>query len=414
MTAANTSGSASSAAVDAAADCGTITAARGVGTSTAARGFEVLCHKRWEVTRDLVEHGATAAIVAQFEKEVLSNMEKVVGVTAVDLECRFNRIRAMETNIANFVADTARHACSMALAAKGDMAVDIVLFNSGALRADKVIPAGLVRVGDLMALLPMCDTMVVLKLTAEQVLECLENSVSQWPRLEGRWPCVSGIAFEFNGEAPPGSRIVRESVTVARKPLEFGGDSGASARTYTLATRGYLAKGKDGYNCLADCPMLVDEEMLPPLPTMLRQHFKAIDIANNFVKPAPATSSSPRGGMRRTTSSEQISQRWAGRVERHFSMTKCDSPRSAGHKKDGVALGIHPVVDGRIRIRQQGDQEHTTGQAQGAASPASGFSATLKRQRSNSEISDLSVHIPDSPLRRAGRAPSFDGANLDI
>ena len=89
--------------------------------------------------------------------------------------------------------------------------------------------------------------------------------------------------------------MVRESVTVARKPLEFAGDSGAPARTYTLATRGYLSKGKDGYNCLADCPVLVDEEVLPPLPTMLRQHFKAIDIANNFVKPAPATSNSDGG-----------------------------------------------------------------------------------------------------------------------
>ena len=159
--------------------------------------------------------------------------------------------------------------------------------------------------------------------------------------------------------------------------------------------------------------MLVDEEVLPPLPTMLRQHFKAIDIANNFVKPAPATSNSPRGGMRRTASSEKISQRWAGRVESHFSMTKCDSPRSAGHKKDGVALGINPVVDGRIRIRQPRNQA-LEAQAQAGASAAAGFGASLKRQRSNSEISDLSVHIPDSPLRRGARAPSFDGANLDI
>jgi hypothetical protein len=36
----------------------------------------------------------------------------------------------------------------------------------------------------------------VLGLTGQQLLEALENGVSQYPKLEGRFPCVSGVKFE--------------------------------------------------------------------------------------------------------------------------------------------------------------------------------------------------------------------------
>ena len=38
-----------------------------------------------------------------------------------------------------------------------------------------------------MNLLPMLDELCLLQLTGAQVLEALENSVSQYPRLEGRF-----------------------------------------------------------------------------------------------------------------------------------------------------------------------------------------------------------------------------------
>ena len=397
-TAAGTAGAADGAAAEVGA------AARGgafAATGHIARGVEVLSHTRWEVTRGLPEHAETAALVARFEEQVMANMEKVVGVTACDLECRFERIRAEETNIGNFVADSVRHACSMAVSANGGMAVDVVLINSGTLRADKVIAAGPVRVGDLMALLPMCDAMVVVRVTAAQLLSCLENGVSQWPRLEGRWPCLSGVAFEFDGAAPPGQRVVVDSVTVAREPLDFGLDEDSGMpRTYTLATKEYLAKGKDGYDCLAACPVVVEDEVLPPLGTMIRQHFKAIDVANDYKAMQPP--SPPQSGLRRTASADMISQRWAARVEQHFDMTKCESPRSACATKQ--ALGIHPVVDGRIRRREKSGG---SGSAERRAS--SGMAPGLTALGAG-----LRVHIPESPERRAARAPSFDGADLHL
>jgi hypothetical protein len=56
---------------------------------------------------------------------------------------------------------------------------------------------------------------------------------------------VSGIRFAFDPSQPPGSRVLRDSVTIGseRAPLDPG-------QSYALATKQYLAEGKDGYDVL--------------------------------------------------------------------------------------------------------------------------------------------------------------------
>lgn len=55
-----------------------------------------------------------------------------------------------------------------------------------------------------------------------QLVEALENGVSQWPKLEGRFPQVSGVRFAFDPSQPPGQRIVPGSVTVGGADLQPG------------------------------------------------------------------------------------------------------------------------------------------------------------------------------------------------
>ena len=45
-------------------------------------------------------------------------------------------------------------------------------------------------------------------------MKCLENGVSKYPKLEGRFPQVSGLSFEFDGSKPPGERVDRYSVKI--------------------------------------------------------------------------------------------------------------------------------------------------------------------------------------------------------
>ena len=60
----------------------------------------------------------------------------------------------------------------------------------------------------------MADETIVLRVSGAAVLAALENGVSQFPRLDGRWPCVSGLRFEFDPTRPPGSRVLESSVRI--------------------------------------------------------------------------------------------------------------------------------------------------------------------------------------------------------
>lgn len=90
-----------------------------------------------------------------------------------------------------------------------------------------------------------------------------------WPKLEGRFPQVSGMSFAFDPSQPPGSRVNPDYVKVGDEYLNMD-------HRYRLVTKAYLGKGKDGYDSLAKGEVLVDEEIAPNLTSAVQNHFKAI------------------------------------------------------------------------------------------------------------------------------------------
>ncbi len=135
---------------------------------------------------------------------------------------------------------------------------------AGTFRSDRIHPAGNLTLGDLVAILPMMDPVLVLEATGEQILAGLENGVCAFPKLEGRFPQVAGeslvrycrrlscgmmmmswllagVRFAFDPNAPPKQRIVPGSVQINGQPLEL-------ERKYKLGTKTYVAEGKDGYD----------------------------------------------------------------------------------------------------------------------------------------------------------------------
>ena len=97
------------------------------------------------------------------------------------LDGRFNYVRTRESALGNFIADIMKTVTS----------ADVALINSGTFRSDGIHPEGDFRLRDLMSILPIMDTVVVIEVTGNQLLEALENGVSKTPRLEGRFPHVS-------------------------------------------------------------------------------------------------------------------------------------------------------------------------------------------------------------------------------
>jgi 5'-nucleotidase len=72
-----------------------------------------------------------------------------------------------------------------------------------------------------MSILPMVDPLYVLEIKGYELIEALENGVSQYPKLEGRFPQVSGVSFTFDPLRSPGRRVIGDSIWVAGEPLDM-------------------------------------------------------------------------------------------------------------------------------------------------------------------------------------------------
>jgi len=200
----------------------------------------------------------------KFVSQIDEKMGKVLGQFNCDLDGRFSSIRRYETNLGNFVTDimlASTHA-------------DLAILNSGTLRSDRIHPKGDFTMRDLFNILGYIDPIAVLEASGLQIWQALENGVSQWPKLEGRFPQVSGCSFAFDPSKPAGKRIDPTSITVGDEPLVLD-------KLYRMTTKAYLASGKDGYDMLKECKVLVPGDETPDLTTSILNHFEAINIVKS-------------------------------------------------------------------------------------------------------------------------------------
>lgn len=142
-----------------------------------------------EITAATPPHTETAALVRHYSRLLGEHMDVDVGATAVPLEGRFRAMRTCETNLGNLVADIIHHSLDTDPAAP----LHLAFFNSGSIRSDRVHGAGPLRMRDLVEMLPYCDSMAVVEMSGERLLQVLENAVSLWPRLEGRFLQVRAV-----------------------------------------------------------------------------------------------------------------------------------------------------------------------------------------------------------------------------
>ncbi len=60
----------------------------------------------------------------------------------------------------------------------------------------------------------------VLVVLGAQIHAALENGVSMYPRLEGRFPQVAGVTFGFDPNKPSGQRVSAEVIKVQGDYME--------------------------------------------------------------------------------------------------------------------------------------------------------------------------------------------------
>jgi|EP01047_Picozoa_sp_COSAG01_P039679 5'-nucleotidase len=194
-------------------------------------------------------------------------MGKTVGHLKVDIDARFAMVRTQETTCGNWIADVMRTGCKC----------DVVLLNSGTLRADTIFPPGKFTLEDLMKLLPFSNELMVVEINGKQLLHALENSVSGWPKKEGRFCQVSGLKFEFDGSRESFSRV--SSVMIGDHLTKF--EPLDLEKKYSVAALDFAAKGNEGFTMLAQGKVLWDEEVCTPLGTLVNNNLRALEVLNH-------------------------------------------------------------------------------------------------------------------------------------
>ena len=172
----------------------------------------ILCQDGAAEVRAILERGRLA---------VDSIKRPVIGEAAVALEKYIP-----ESPLMNFAADAL---LVMAREVTGEH-VDVAITNKGGLRSN--IPAGTITFGDIYNVFPFENTLALLTLSGEQLIQLCREIAS------------------VGGEAIAGMRLVITkqgelvSATVGGKPVE-------AARSYRVATSDYLSQGNDKMTALA-------------------------------------------------------------------------------------------------------------------------------------------------------------------
>lgn len=198
------------------------------------------------VDERLAEAPDVAALVQRQAARLARDLDVEVGRTAVALEARESVTRREPTPLGSFLAALLRDR----------VGAQVGLLNSGAVRGNRVIPAGPVTNRDVRALLPFRNTVALLEVTGAALRAALERSVDELPRPTGHYLQTAGVQMTVDPAAPPGGRV--GAVEIAGRPLDPAG-------LYRVAVPDYLAQGKDGYPMLAASRVLLAPEDGPGL-----------------------------------------------------------------------------------------------------------------------------------------------------
>ena len=202
-----------------------------------------------------VQNAAGDAVKAEVSK-LDETLQNVVAKTAVKLVINdpdqkteegkpIRIVRRTETNLGDLCADAYLNQAGEA---------DIAFVNGGGIRAE--IQEGDVTLNDILKVHPYGNSLTVIEVTGQQVLDALEWSVHSLPGEFGGFNQVAGLTFEVDAaiESPCVSDdngmflSVEEGKTRRVRNVLVGGEALDPAKVYKLASHDYqLLDHGDGY-----------------------------------------------------------------------------------------------------------------------------------------------------------------------
>ena len=182
-----------------------------------------------------------AAILKPYADKITAIKNQEVGVNIVSAlpnprtgGTNTVSVRNSETALGNLITDG-----MLAKAKSINPETVIAVQNSGGIRA--AIDAGPLTTGEILTTLPFGNTLALVTMNGSQLKDLFEISVGLAPLENGGFLQVSGMKLEYDGSKAKGQRVTKMTIT------KDGGVEEAidPAKTYTVATNAFTAKGSD-------------------------------------------------------------------------------------------------------------------------------------------------------------------------
>ena len=188
----------------------------------------VIAQKSTEVMGGIAKDPKIVKLIQEIEAEQQKITEVEIGTTPVVLYGEREMVRRGETNLGNLITDSMLWKTG----------ADIAMTNGGGIRAS--IQEGMIKVGDVITVLPFGNYVITKSVTGQDILDALEHGVSDYPATKGAFPHVAGMRVVFDESKPAGSRVVEVTMP--------SGEQIDPAKEYTLATNDFMAAGGDDYS----------------------------------------------------------------------------------------------------------------------------------------------------------------------
>jgi 5'-nucleotidase len=195
--------------------------------------------RRIEITKSLDANPATGRgwdFLSPYKQKVDSLIGPVLGVSEL-----FMNADRPESLLSNWAADVLLNA-SKRIDGKKSKQADFAVVNVGGLRSS--MPKGNVTIGDIMAISPFENKLVVLTLTGDKVLELFQQFA-----IFGGEGVSHGVELVYSAEGK------LQSARLNGQPI-------LPTKKYTIATLDYLAEGNDNMKAFKDRMSIKKSKML--------------------------------------------------------------------------------------------------------------------------------------------------------
>lgn len=201
---------------------------------------------------------------------IITDVDARLGAVFAKSEVELNGkrdpgVRTQETNLGDLITDALMWYATKD--GKLDVPADhiVAVTNGGGIRAS--IKAGDITMKDINTVLPFGNTVAVVYISGEKLLESLEAATQSAPTALGGFPQIAGInlslctgaAYDKQDETYPGGSTYYGPKSINRVTINsINGKPFRAKDTYAVVTNDFMAAGGDVYYAFASSPKIVD------------------------------------------------------------------------------------------------------------------------------------------------------------